>query len=306
MILRFAENRLVRDCSIRFVLCFGFLASQAACAENPDDRLVEKSLAQFVAGEYLPKYYPGEWEPLCDFTLYDLEGRPAAYAFVFKRVGAEIGGLEDLEGAISESYAKRQELDVKLSTLESSPGSTEAGKAEMAGLRKARKDANKGLYRTKDFATVLTGAWRSAPLIYSCEPGIPPILAEKPGLEERTKVLKAGRALALGRVLFLNPYDIRYEVVSPEQVKILTTARVSGQTVPPADEAFTISWDKKEPEQVSALRAKEMKAQLEKAHQLQMMEESERSRYQEGVEQRKRTNSQKWDDIKAQGSNIGK
>ncbi len=87
-------------------LCFAYLPNALAAEQIPDlnspgeiisgPNVIDVNLAVFVAEDYLPAFYEGNWVVFDSLVAYDLEGAPAAYLIIFRDTNSAIKTTEDL------------------------------------------------------------------------------------------------------------------------------------------------------------------------------------------------------------------
>jgi hypothetical protein len=261
---------------------------------------VSNSAAQLVASNYLPRYYPGDWVPFVHSTYYGLDGEPAAHAFVFRSRDSQITSSKELEVVISEAQLARETLRLSAKELEDTKIYSEEDKRiKRDALLAAIKRENSRIYQFHDFATVITGAKNTDPLVVRCFRGLPPALAEKNSLQKELDTYYKHLNLVLRRVIYLNEMDIRYESLPSKGLPNLE------QQSPVSDDSFLISEQDRSLTQVSTIRQKIQRGKAEKERLLSGMKEEDRTRYQQGLDNTKTRNRARWNEYeeKARGGN---
>ena len=172
--------------------------------------IIDINVAQLVAKEYLPKYYPGDWDYFSHLTYYDLDGTPAVYAFIFKKPDSDIKNLQQLEKAMSSARFDRDNLKKNMAAAEQAQDESAANKSSV--LKAKLRALNGRIYQWNSFATVITGAKETSELVIRCYTGLPKAYVKKADLKSKLETEYSDKNLKLGRTIYLDPYDIRYEV----------------------------------------------------------------------------------------------
>lgn len=187
---------------------------------NEEGEVVDVELARFVANDYLQRFYKGEWVPFNYFICYDLDGIPAAYAFVFRKADSDIKTEEDL--AIAQDKIKKNFLVIinRIIEIENSTDLTvETKEQEMANLRSLNNQLTRAQYHPDTFSTVITGASNTSELLIRHYRGLPNFDIKKEEIEAELKNNYPERQYELGHILYFGPIDIRYEVKEGNAVK---------------------------------------------------------------------------------------
>ena len=153
-------------------------------SSNPDIKIIHPELAKSVALEYFPAYFRSvdmnEVKDLGYNTLYNLEGKPAAYQFIFKKKDFQADNLDEIYAIIdSEKNMNNNSAEIR------------------------------GRYHTGNTYTIVTGATDTSDFLIRAYTGLPGVLVKKP--EVIDKITSQNKDLKLGRIIFLSGMDIIYE-----------------------------------------------------------------------------------------------
>jgi len=164
------------------ILIFLILVLVGCLNENNEikSKTINLELAEFVAKDYLPKYYPGDYEVLDHIDMYDLEGKLAAYAFIFKKSGFKLDSLEEMKLLVEETESVPEK------------------------------------YFTEETATVVVSAINTESPLMRCYRGLPQIFVAESDIENFIK--EEYSEYNKERIIFLNPLDIAYEVSKPNDM----------------------------------------------------------------------------------------
>jgi hypothetical protein len=279
------------------------LCSVLAFADFTLDELssdvVDPSVAVLAAAEYLPCYYPGNWEYFDHEVAYDLEGVPAAYIIIFRSTNAVIKTAEDLRASIKEHHQKIMDAELQIERLNQLINIEEVTKQNIEdNICKSINTHKRASYHTNGFATVITGATQESPIVYRCYLGLPGNFVKEQKAQEWIQKNHPDKNLQIKRLIFLSPLDIRYEVISSE--KPLSKPDKKQMTLPAkasiAEDAQLLSFSKEQPEleQITVKREKmQVKLQI-KTQQIQQMPEEYRKTMEQGELNRKQHNADKW------------
>jgi hypothetical protein len=264
--------------------------------------IVDVNVAIVAAADYLPYYYPGNWQYFKHFVCYDINGVPAAYAIVFRDPNSQIADVNQLDTAIADFRQKRQDAKELLHRRIVELAPQDANSDETA--KKLRKEESKFIrsqYFTSVFATVITSAVETEPVIQRCYRGLPEFLVKQRQLQEEldanTPILK------LGRLIYLSPVDIRYEAVPPQELKIMSQG--VGEMKNPQrqhikDDSLLLSFkgEKKGLEKVSDQRLQRQQIQQQKAAMNEKLSKEQRERIEQGARAAKQHNASNWAEYK--------
>jgi len=146
----------------------------------------------------------------------------------------------------------------------------------------------KSLHKWDSFATVVTGATEISSLIIDHYRGLPPIFVGKVDLQRSLESEHPGKFLRLGRILFLNPFDIRYEAVAGTAT---TQQKIS-------ESSYAIHIKTKSIKKITILKEKIQKSAVRKIHKRNLMSPEERGLHNKGIEEREKENILKWQKYK--------
>jgi hypothetical protein len=255
-----------------------------------------------AASEYLPCYYPGNWEFFDYEVCYDLDGMPAAYVIIFRDPNALISDPNQLMDSLREKQAALKNLKDQEKEIKRMIGfSKEEKDRSEQNLRKQLNVQKRRLYHTDDFATVITGATEDSAIVYRCYVGIPGYMAKKEQLQLWLGEKHPEKAMQMDRLILLSPVDIEYEILPPGQAQ--KAPKIQIEQIP--DEAMLLAFSTDEPELKSAAAEKQKKQQkvIEKQQQMQAMPQEYQQKMEEGELNRKRDNAGKWREYQNQNSN---
>jgi len=278
----------VKLISLLLMVSYIFLDIKIAIAQEREELLeykpVDINVARQVAADYLPTYYPGQWAYFHNIVFYDLDAQPAAYAFIFRKETSGITALQDLEDTMLEALSERDKITEQILQIKQSEDLHNDEKRNKIRLLKTQlKDQNKVLYKWDTFATLITGATNRSSLVIDHYRGLPPIFVNKNDLQNSLKSNYPDKNLELGRILFLSPFDIRYE------------AAVTGTTQQLiAESSYVLDVRTKTIEKISVLKDRIQKSGARKARKRDLMTPEARELYDKGIRERERERILKW------------
>jgi hypothetical protein len=282
------ESRISHPTLARFLVVAALLlAGNFGLAQQVDSqqpKTVSIEVAKLVAAEYLPKYYPAEWQYLNHYVCYSLDGAPAAYAIVFRKLECQLQGAEDVDQHIAQVAEARRDLRKQLQQT--------AEKAEQySDLKRQCDELRRSLYLFDELATVITGATTTSGLILRCYRGLPPLVAE--GYELRTEMLaqKLGVSFELDRILFFSPTDLRYEVRSAGKAGV-----AQEQPQPVDDHSYSLSLKDSALNEIRAEKDRLERREQRRTQELSELNEAERNDIQRATSQRNKANADKWEE----------
>lgn len=265
--------------------------------------LVEPEAARLAAADYLPKYYPGDWVDVTHLTYYDLDGEPAAYAFLFRRASSEITTVEQLENVMEGADRVRSDIKRQIIATEELKNLTETGrKNEVAKLQKKRREQDGRLYQFDQFATVVTGAKDTSSLILRCYRGLPPTFAERRTLRREVDANNPDKGLKLGRILYLSPMDIRQEVFPEEKEQSRASEKSRSGRLAVSGDDYSVSWKDNQLTRLSTIRERIEQSKAQRQHWLAEISEDKRKQYEEGVEKRQQLNIDRWNEYRTKAA----
>jgi len=190
------------------LLSVGSLQSQGASNDN----VIDIEVAITAASKYLPQFYKEEWIYYTHFTYFDLDNRPSAYAIVFKKMDSEVESLEEMKKAIEKNYLEIKIINAHIDTIQNNPkiSGKEKNGAIMELYKKiiSIKDSIQGIDR---FATVLTGAVDTSPVVLKCHKGMPEAFYKELDTREILSKEFPGKQFNISKVYYLGLFDIFYE-----------------------------------------------------------------------------------------------
>lgn len=272
------------------IFIFGCSCPKAAASPG---EIIEIDIAKQVAADYLPKFFPGDWVLFTHFTCYSLEGKPAAYVFIFKK-NSLIQTAKNLEIATLESLMKRRELKKNIKEIkEAKDISEEDKKKKIVFLKKELQQLRKALYQWENFVTAVTGARETDSLIIRCYPGLPSAFVEKQDLDDELEGNYPDKHFRLGRVLYFNAFDIRYEVIPKGKNENIGAELLKAETKPVSETAYTISLDNKSLKNIGVEAKQHMKYLAKKNEKKMGMSEEKRQQIEEGLKAQEMENNGK-------------
>ena len=181
----------------------------APSAAEPQTEPVPIALAEFVASDYLPKFRPGEWALTDRFTYYDLDGNAAVHVFVYRTPDADATNrdavMEMIEGARTERDAAARRAD----TLRI-PGDNAGNQAFQEAMNN-RNAAQRAMYATEEFQTVMVGTTTTSKPLMRCYRGLPAPLVRRKGVADQLRAQHPAVAAQLSDVVYLGPFDLFYK-----------------------------------------------------------------------------------------------
>lgn len=196
------------------LLSTGNLQSQGVSNEN----FIDIEVAINAASRYLPQFYNGEWSYYNHFVYHDLENRPIAYAIVFKKMNSEVEHLEKMKKTMEMNYLEIKNNNERIDAIRNNPqlSGKEKNRSMMELYRKISKikDSIRGVDR---FATVLSGAVDTLPVVLKCHKGMPETFFKE--LDAREKLSKEfpGKQFNITNVFYLGLFDIFYEISTTDE-----------------------------------------------------------------------------------------
>lgn len=273
--------------------------------DNVDSHIVDSDIAKLVASDYLPRYYPAERESFKHYVCYDIDGIPAAYVFVFRTPQSDIVSYEELDTKIENIRVKKDQIQKQIQdTKGSSVLSKEKKDNELKKLTYIKNNYIRELYQSKVFATVITGATETSPLIIRCFEGLPDFIVQKRDIEAALESNFPDKNLTLRRLLYFSPFDIRYEAITdtaPPQEISIKTAETKIQRQKISDSAFSVSFKKNKTEliAIASEREKEQKRLQEEEQKRLKSSDEKRKLFEESDKKRKEHYKSRWDKYKS-------
>lgn len=256
--------------------------------KGSESNVVDVNLAIFVAEDYLPAFYPGNWKFFSHLVYYDLDGFPAAYAIIFRDVNSSIETEEKLTTWLEKASNYLDQIDKQLRVLNDSRETPQEDKDKLVKERKAQRTGTlRKSYRTRDFATVVTGATNESKVLTRCYKGLPSVLVNKSKLKKQLLKKYPDKELELGQILYLGQGNISYEVL------LATTSEQYAEEQIPA-ESYLISPKDEQLVSILKYRGKMQKLQAEKKAQIEKLKPNMKELLEQGEENRILHNKGKW------------
>jgi len=291
-----------------FLFCVGtpLLAKQAPDANasiqfTSEANLIDPNLAIFVAEDYLPAFYPGDWEFFYHLVCYDLDGMPAAYLIVFRDPNSNIKTWEEVTTQVEKASNKLDELDSQIRIIKASKQTPQEDKERLIKERKAQRTSTlRKSYLSGDFATVVTGATEESTPLIRCYRGLPEIFVTKIDLERELKTEKHKEKLKLRHILYLDPLDFRYEVVSGSDKEKTVSAGTNVVRQSLADESYMISQKEKHLVRISTQKQKLRDRIKQKGEMLVQMNDEQQKNLEQAEEAKKTHRVSQWAEFRNQ------
>ena len=288
---------------ITLILVVPILAadSNSPSGQIPEPNVIAPDIAILAAADYLPSFYPGDWEPFNYITCYDMNGVPAAYAIIFRDPNSTIKTWDDLTAWMQKSSDELGELDKQIRIIQASQEKPE-DKEKLLEERNAEKTRSlRQSYRSSDFAAVVTGATEISPVLIRCYRGLPAFLVKKAALE--TEINTNYSDLQLGRPLYFDPLDIRYEAVWKDKTKEVQVGGKKGLVV--SDDSYTIAFvkGKKDFRKISDERQKLKEIASAKEQNLAKFKKEDKEKLEQGRKAAEQHNASNWAEYKTKRLN---
>ena len=182
---------------INLILVFGFSVNVSAQmnpqeSDNTDPNtrtvfeIVDPNVAILAAADYLPAFYPGNWEFFNHLVCYDIDGLPAAYVVIFRDPNSPIKTWEEVTAQVKKASDELDELDRQIAIIQASQETPQEDKDRLIKERTAQKIGTlRKSYLSGDFATVVTGATDQSELLIRCYRGLPSVLVSESDLKKQ-------------------------------------------------------------------------------------------------------------------------
>ena len=264
-------------------------------------KVIEINLAVFVAEDYLLAFYPGDWVVFDRLVSYGLDGTPAAYFIVFRDPSSPIKTPQELSNFLERTFDKQDDLLKQIEAWSESEDLSEEQKTKLLkDLRTRVKRLKSSAYLVKDFATVITGAMEESPPIIRCYKGLPEILIKKAVLKRELAVEHRDKKLRLGRIIYLDPLDIQFEVVAnpTQQETIISGSEAVGQS--PIQESYIMPPKEKRLIRMKTLRKKLKGHSSQKEKTLAKMNDEQRRSLKQAEKAKKAHRISQWEKFRSQ------
>jgi hypothetical protein len=189
------------------------LLSSPQSQEIDKERIVDVQTAIRAASSYLPQFYKEKWTYYTHFTYYDLDNKPRAYAIVFNKVDSEVESIEEMKKTLEKKYLEIKTNNNRIDAIHENYklSGKEKNKSIMAIYKRMTgiKNSIRGIDR---FATVLTGAVDTLPVLLKCSKGMPEAFSKEFDVKEMLSKKFSGKQFNIARVFYLGLFDIFYEI----------------------------------------------------------------------------------------------
>lgn len=175
--------------------------------------VVDIEVARVAALDQLPMFFEGKWKFFADFPLFGLDGRPQAYAIAFVRNEAVTRTITELEQAMRSARERIRSLRQSIEEVAAEEGISGSNKnQQIAELEKQLHEAEKELHGRDHFATVVTGALTTWPVVLRAYHGLPLEFVKKAEAVDLAARLHPGREWQVRRFLSLGLFDEVFEM----------------------------------------------------------------------------------------------
>jgi hypothetical protein len=275
-----------------------------------EPNIVDINVAILAAQDYLPYYYPGDWQYFDRFVCYDINGLPAAYAIVFCDPNGRIRDVNQLQSAISSLRQKHQDVKERLQARLMELQTQDANADDVVNsLRKEESKLIRSQYFTGTFATVMTGAVETEPVVIRCYRGLPDFLVKQQEIEELVSASFSAKKLRTGRLVYFSPVDIRFEVTGDVKT-VQVFGRVAGKPVRPnrqvfSDGAYVLAYkgESKGFQKLGDERQKGQQLKERKSAELAKMKKEDREHIEQGMRAAEEHNAKNWAEYKTKHLN---
>jgi len=272
---------------------------------EPNDLIVDANVAVVAAEDYLPYYYSGDWQYFEYFICYDINGLPASYAIVFRDPNSNITDINQLNTSLDQLRQKREDVRGRLNARLASLPPEDANSDDIVrNIRKEESKLIRSQYFTNIFATVMTSAVETEPVIIRCYRGLPDFFINKADLQERVDTNFPDQKLKLQRLIYFSPVDIRYEVSKPEKETKEMQAEIKRHKAVRqhiSEEAYVVGakGEKKEFHRIATERARLQQQETQKVLMHYKLSKEQQKRVEQGVQAAKEHNAANWAEYKA-------
>ncbi len=196
------SGRRLLSLALGFIVVVTSGVAVCPCRAEP----VSATQAEVAASVLLPRYFPGEWIHSTTRPLVDVDGVAAAYAVIFCRPDSPE------KDTTPEAFVEK--------ALPSIPES-----------EKAMGSHASSLYGNKHFATVVTAASDSEPVLLRCHLGLPSQLVQQSFALERVQKANPNVTWRVGRLLFLGLFDDAVEIIPDAAAPRAKAATITAKPV---------------------------------------------------------------------------
>lgn len=241
--------------------------------------IIEVELARFVASQHvLTNNQPYQWHALDHMVLYDIDGNPNAYAFVFAKADSRFKVPADLRRHV------------------------EAGALGSAtnhlGQTQSSVNADDETFAFDNLATVITGATTDSPLILRHFRGAPEFWIDAIKMEIPGAAKQQASRKAATHVIMVTPMDFR--LVSTEaQATPAAEPGKQATAVPLAASAETLAVQSKKAERISALLQQKQERDTRARQRFDSMRPEQRQRHENALRERSESLRNQWESNRA-------
>ncbi|MBX3733143.1 MAG: hypothetical protein KF791_11180 [Verrucomicrobiae bacterium] len=257
-----------------------------AQAQTNAPAIIEVKLARFVASQHVhANNQPYQWQALDRMVLYDVDGNPNAYAFVFAKSGSRFNTPAALQQHIADVTSRivAQQAKGTAAAPTANDGGGEAG------------DAENDLFAFDDLATVITSATADSPLILRHFRGAPEFWVEAARMEASTTPGQRGQRKTARHVVMVTPMDFRL-VTADSGVGVASApdARIASKAML-SDPDEVVSVHSKRTERISALRQQRAQREQRERERRAAMKPEDRQRYEDALAERAAFLAAEWE-----------
>lgn len=254
-------------------------------SSHTDTSVIEIDVAQFVADEYVHKYYPEfHWINVDHVVIHDIEGSVAAYAFIFSKASSSLRSASDLRNHIIEKTTELKQTRVIVNE----------GDVLDDQEKKRVISIEEELYNFNNLASIITGATSDSKLILRHFRGLPEFWVESQSLDEDSSSKRFGKALRVFRVIMITPMDFRIVAIEGAATVPATSELRSPAKVLMPDSAYCLHLRKNKAEKISKVRKEREAIANRKQKRLSTLEPAERAQYEKTLQERARAMANRW------------
>jgi hypothetical protein len=273
-------------------------------AKDPNDLIVDINVAIIAAADYLPSYYPGDWQYFDHFVCYDINGVPAAYTIIFRDPNALLADMNELNTSMENLRQRHRDTENRISErLAALPPQDANSDETLKSIRKEKSKLIRSQYFTGAFATVMTAAVETEPVLLRCYRGLPDFLVKQAEMQEQVEANFPDQKFKLQHLIYFNPVDIRYEVSETEAAVKATQLeekrqRPVRQHISCDDYVLAYKGEEKGLKKLSVQREQMKQRNMQKAMEKQKLNEEQQQKMDEGIRAAKQHNASNWAEYK--------
>jgi len=282
---RLRKSQLPRwlACLVALLLNLPWTATAQPVATNAT--IVEVDFAKHVAAEHVnANNQPFEWRYLDHMVLYDVDGNPNGYAFVFIKRDSRFAAPSSLQQHIADVSARMlaREKDAR-------------GDASVQNDGESSGDTEADLFAFDDLATVITGATTDSPLILRHFRGAPEFWVEAARLNLPVAGKQQGKSKTASHIVMITPMDFRLlladggaGLASAPEARSAVKATLAGS-------ADTLAVQSKKTERLSALRQAKEDRNARERQRLGTMKPEQRQQLERALQERAEALATGWE-----------